>query len=138
MTRDFFLLLELTHNFCAIVNICEPQNWADHVNYTLQKAWKALHFILCILKKGNNNTKCLAYTALVRPILEYEAVCWDPYREGQVGALNRVQKRAAKFANINVSGWETLTQRRLRPFQGIHQGTGLESDREQTSKNHVT
>jgi len=62
-----------------------------------------------ILKKGNNNTKCLAYTALVRPILEYEAVCWDPYREGQVGALNRVQKRAAKFANINVSGWETLT-----------------------------
>jgi len=56
-------------------------------------------------QKGNNNTKHLAYTALVRPILEYGAVCWDPYREGQVGALSRVQKRAAKFAkNINQSG----------------------------------
>ena len=67
-----------------------------------------------ILKKGNNNTKRLAYTALVRPILEYGAVWWDPYREGQVSALNRVQKRAAKFANnINQSGWETLAQRRL-------------------------
>jgi len=52
---------------------------------------------MCIDKKGNN-TKRLAYTALVRPILEYGAVCWDPYR-GQVSALNRVQKRATKFAN---------------------------------------
>jgi len=46
------------------------------------------------LKKGNNSTKRLAYTALVRPMLEYGAVCWDPYREGQVSVLNRVQKRA--------------------------------------------
>ena len=35
----------------------------------------------------------------------------EPYREGQVSALNRVQKTAAKFAsNINESGWETLAQ----------------------------
>jgi len=53
--------------------------------------------------------KRLAYTALVGPILEYGAVCWDPYRDGQVSALNRVQKREAKFANnINEMGWETL------------------------------
>ena len=43
--------------------------------------------------------KRLAYMKLVRLILEYGAVCWDPYREGQVSALNRVQERAAKFAN---------------------------------------
>jgi hypothetical protein len=43
--------------------------------------------------------KHLAYTALVRPMLECGAVCWDPYREGQIGALNRVQGRAAEFAN---------------------------------------
>ena len=35
-----------------------------------------------------------------------------PYRDDQVSALNRVQKRAGKFAN-NMSGWETLAQRRL-------------------------
>ena len=65
-------------------------------------------------QKANNNTKRIAYTALVRPILEYGAVCWDPYREGQVSALNRVQKRAARFANnINETGWETVAQRRL-------------------------
>jgi len=27
--------------------------WADHANYTLREAWKALHFIMPILKKGN-------------------------------------------------------------------------------------
>ena len=59
--------------------------WADHVNYTLRKAWKAHHFIMRILKNGNYNTKRLAYMALVRPILEYGAVCWDTYR-GQVSA----------------------------------------------------
>jgi len=51
-------------------------NWADHVSYTLWKAWKSLHFVMRVLKKGNNNMKRLAYTALVRPILEYGAVCW--------------------------------------------------------------
>jgi len=96
--------------------ICNDLNWADHVNYTLRKACKALRFKTRILKKGKNNTKRLAYTALVRPILEYGAVCWNPYREGQVSPLNRVQKRAAKFENnINESGWETLAQRRLSP-----------------------
>jgi hypothetical protein len=67
-----------------------------------------------ILKKGNNSTKLLVYTALVRAILEFGAVCWGPYREGQLSALNTVQKRAAKFANNrNESCWEILTQRRL-------------------------
>jgi hypothetical protein len=36
----------------------------------LRKAGKALHFIMRILKNGNNFTKRLAYTALVRPIIE--------------------------------------------------------------------
>ena len=31
-------------------------NWAD-VNYTPRKAWKALHFIMPILKRGHNRKK---------------------------------------------------------------------------------
>ena len=63
--------------------------------------------------KGNSNTKSLAYMSLVRPILEYGAACWDPYREGHLSALDRVQKKAAKFAHhTNISNWETLASRR--------------------------
>jgi hypothetical protein len=66
-----------------------------------------------ILKKGNSNTKTLAYMSLVRPILEYGAVCWDPYRERQISALDRVQTKAAKFAHHTTSPqWETLAPRR--------------------------
>jgi hypothetical protein len=50
---------------------------------------------------------------LVHPILEYGSVCWDPYREGQIYTLDRVQKKAAKFAyHMSESKWETLLQRR--------------------------
>jgi len=51
--------------------------------------------------------------SLVRPILEYGAACWDPYREGQISASDRVQKKATKFAHHkNSPNWETLASRR--------------------------
>jgi len=53
-----------------------------------------------VLEEGNNNTKRLDFTAQVRPVPEYGAVCWDPYREGQVSAWNRVQKWAANLQII--------------------------------------
>ena len=72
-----------------------------------------MHFVMCIVKKGNKNTKSLAYTSLVRPVLEYGAVCWDPYRECQISALYRVQNEAAKFAHHSGgSDRESLAQRR--------------------------
>jgi len=62
----------------------------------------------------NSSTKPLAYTTLVCPIFEYGSACWDPYREGQIHALDRVQKKAAKFTyHTNESNWETLSQRRM-------------------------
>jgi len=30
--------------------------------------------------------------SIVRPILEYGASCWDPYREGQINALDHVEE----------------------------------------------
>jgi hypothetical protein len=42
----------------------------------------------------------------MRLILEYGAACWDPYRKGQINALDRVQNMAAKFAyHRNYSNW---------------------------------
>jgi hypothetical protein len=88
-------------------------SWADQVNYTVKKAWKALHFTMRILKTGNSNTKSSAYISLVCPILEYGAACWDPYREGQISVLDRVQKKVAIFAHHTSSpNWETLASRR--------------------------
>jgi len=32
-------------------------NWMDQLNYTAQKAWQSLHFLMRVLKKENRNTK---------------------------------------------------------------------------------
>jgi len=69
-----------------------------------EKVWKALHFKMLILKKGNSNTKILAYMSRVHTILEYGVACWNPYREGQISALDRVQKKVAKFAHHMYEG----------------------------------
>jgi hypothetical protein len=107
--------LILEESSCKYLGIILRSNlcWADQVNYTVKKAWRALHFTMPIIKKGKINSKILAYMSLVRPILEYGAACWDPYREGQIIALDSVQKKAAKFAHhTKSSNWENLASRR--------------------------
>jgi hypothetical protein len=100
-------------NSCKYLRIIlrRDWSWADQVNYIVKRARKALHFTMRILKKGNSNTKGLAFTSLVGPVLEYASSCWDPY--GRTNALDRVQNKAAKSAHQrNYLNWETLAQHR--------------------------
>ena len=48
---------------CKYLGIIIRSNlsWADQVNYTVQEAWRALHFVMHIVKKENKNMKSLAY-----------------------------------------------------------------------------
>ena len=79
----------------------------------MKKGLESTAFHNASIKKVNSNTKSLAYLSLVRAILEYGAGCWDPYREGQIIVLERVQKKAAKFAHhTSNSNWDTLASRR--------------------------
>jgi hypothetical protein len=102
-------------NLCKYLGIITQSDlsWAEQVYYTVQKAWRALYFVMHIVKRGNKNTKSLVYTSLVHPIFEYGVACWDPYRECQISALDRVQNKAAKFAH-HTGGpvWEPLVHHR--------------------------
>jgi hypothetical protein len=71
-------------NSCKYLGIIlqSSLNCVDQVNYIVQKAWKALHFVMRVSKKEIRIQKL--YTSLVRPIVEYGAACWDPCREGQI------------------------------------------------------
>ena len=46
-------------SFCKYLGIIirSDLSWADQVNFKVQKAWRALHFLMRIVKKGNKNTK---------------------------------------------------------------------------------
>jgi hypothetical protein len=42
---------------CLGINLSSYLIWADQVNYTTQKAWKVLEFIIRVLKHGNSKEK---------------------------------------------------------------------------------
>ncbi|KAJ4444030.1 hypothetical protein ANN_05819 [Periplaneta americana] len=89
--------------------------WGEHVTDTAGKAWRALHFVMRVLRKGSDKSKEIAYKSLVRPVMEYGAACWDPYRLEHIKTLEKIQKRALKCCRKNSPlKWDTLTDRRTR------------------------
>jgi hypothetical protein len=100
-------------SFCKYLGIIirSDLSWANQVNLCFKKP--VMSFCNACCKKGNKNTRSIAHKSLVCPILEYGAACWDPYRECQINALDRVQNKAAKFVH-HTGGldWESLAQRR--------------------------
>ena len=48
-------------------------------------------------KHCSRQVKAATYTSVVRPVLEYAAPMWDPYRQADIKALEQVQRRAARY-----------------------------------------
>jgi len=74
--------------------------------------------------------KRLAYTSLVRPMREYGASRWDPYRKSQKNALDRVQKKAVKFAKHGKYEYSSHSH----PLQIVHRRTGMEIYRREVKR----
>ena len=43
----------------------------------------------------------MAYLSLVRPSLEYTASAWDPYLIKDITAIEKIQRRAARWVTSN-------------------------------------
>ena len=68
----------------------------------------------------------MAYISLVRSLLEYGAIIWDPYTQSDINRLERIQRQAARFISgdyqsrtpgsmsnmLNALNLPTLQQRR--------------------------
>ena len=62
---------------------------------------------------------------MVRPSMEYAAAVWDPHHTGDIQHLEKVQRRAARWAlndygrynsvtsMLEILGWDTLKKRRM-------------------------
>ncbi|KAJ4434528.1 hypothetical protein ANN_23090 [Periplaneta americana] len=99
----------------TIRGIMPERLWGEHVTDTAGKAWRALHFVMRVLRKVSGKSKEIAYKSLVRPVMEYGAACWDPYRLEHIKTLEKIQKRALKCCRKNSPlKWDTLTDRRTR------------------------
>jgi hypothetical protein len=50
-------ILEASHCTYLGIILHNNLNWVDQVNYIVQKAWKALLFVMGVLIRGSRNTK---------------------------------------------------------------------------------
>ena len=75
----------------------------------------------------SKEVKSTAYTAMVRPILEYASSAWDPSSKQNIKSIERIQRQAARFCTGNYKreegsvskaledlGWDSLESRRKR------------------------
>jgi len=81
---------------------------------------------MCTLDKCIKEVKETAYFTLVRPILEYAAIIWDPYQQYLINDIEKVQHRATRWVMggycytssvsrmISALQWLSLEQRHLR------------------------
>ena len=71
--------------------------WNTHINNITKKASSTLGFIKRNLRRCPTSCKKTAYLALVRPLLEYGAIIWDPYQKQEIDQMERIQRKAVRF-----------------------------------------
>ena len=72
-------------------------SWTKHIQEVINKASKTLNFVKRTLYQCEPTVKATAYTTLVRPILEYANVVWDPHQQYLIDNIEMVQRRAARW-----------------------------------------
>ena len=132
------ILKEVSHAKYLGVSLSNDLTWAHHIDQVLLKANQKLGFIRRNLRGAPIRSKSIAYFTMVRSSMEYAAPIWDPYLQKDINALERVQRKAARWATsqysytTSVTGllqnlkWAPLSVRRqhqkLSLFHNIHTG----------------
>lgn len=91
------ILSDVTGSPYLGVTISNDLKWHDHISNKTKKANSVLGLLKRNLRYCPHNCKRTAYVTLVRPILEYAAIIWDPHLKGDIDKIERIQHRAARF-----------------------------------------
>ena len=87
--------------------------WNDNVSYASHKATRILNILRRSMYRCQRSAKRMAFTALVRPHLEYAAPVWSPHTTSGKLALEKVQKRAAHWI---CSKWDKQEHRWTKTY----------------------
>ncbi|XP_072041092.1 uncharacterized protein [Amphiura filiformis] len=75
--------------------------WDTQISHVTSKASRVLGLMRRNLYNCSEKIKETAYTALVRPHVEYASVVWDPYTKTHTNKLEKIQRNAARFLKNN-------------------------------------
>ena len=115
-------------------------SWKSQYNYVNKKA----NHVLSLLKRNfhfcSTSVKSKCYTTLIRPIVDYGCEVWDPHFQTDIDFIEKIQKRAARFAtnnycmksgnsskNLSSLNWDTLENRRSKIKLTTFQNARLEN-----------
>lgn len=83
--------------------------WNTHIDNTCTKAFRTLGFLRRKLTAAPSYVKLTAYKTLVRPILEYGSIVWNPHQKGLSQKLESIQNKALRFIYHKYSRHESVS-----------------------------
>lgn len=96
-TLNNTILQKVSTNPYLGIQFSDNLKWSHHINGITKKANSTLGFLRRNLPHCPTACKRNAYLALVRPLLEYGAIIWDPYQKQDIEKMERTQRTAARF-----------------------------------------
>ena len=117
--------LESVNSFKYLgVTLSSSCNFNEHITSIANKACRTLYMLMRAIKM-NYKIKAITYKTIVRPILEYAAVAWSPYKKKEISLLESVQRKAFRWTYklkkrdqisnlMKEKGWTTLEVRRSK------------------------
>ena len=85
------------------VEISSNLSFNNHIQSITTSASRSLGFLRRNIKTQNPALREMAYTTLVRPLVEYSSTVWSPYTE-------MIQRRAACWTLNNYSTYASVTE----------------------------
>jgi hypothetical protein len=119
-------LEQVDHHPYLGVELTSDMSWNKQINQISTKANRTLGLLRRNLSCCDKSTKSTAYSALVRPLLEYCHTIWDPHQQTSKDTIEKVQRRAARFifndysrhssvtSMLDQLEWDSLETRRTR------------------------
>jgi hypothetical protein len=94
---DKRVLQQVTENPYLGILLSEDLGWSKHIAKTASKASSTLGFVRRNLKNCPISCRKTACIALVRSVLEYGSVVWDPYLTRDIDKLKKIQRNGTRF-----------------------------------------
>ena len=83
--------------------------WSDRCKVAAAKTTRSLNYLRHSLWGATQPAKAAAYVSLIRPLLEYACVVWNPHTSKDQLLLEQVQLRAARW--VCGSRWTPATRK---------------------------
>ena len=91
------ILKQVEENPYLGLTLTENLKWSSHITKITKKANSTIGILRQNLKSCSQDCRKSAFISLVRSVLDYGSIIWDPYLSRDIEKLERVQRQAARF-----------------------------------------